>query len=52
MNSDVGYIVVALKSLAISLENKAKSDPLFEETKERQIRNLEKALQIMTVQRR
>lgn len=51
-NSDVGYIVVALRSLAVSLENKAESDPLFEETKARQIRNLEKALQIMTVQRR
>ena len=51
-NSDVGYIVVALRSLAVSLENKAESDPLFEETKARQIRNLETALQIMTVQRR
>lgn len=51
-NSDVGYIVVALRSLAVSLENKKESDPLIEETKARQIRYLEAALQIMTVQRR
>lgn len=49
-NCDVGYIVVALKSLAASLENKKESDPIQEFIKTIQIRDLEKAMNIMTIQ--
>lgn len=49
-NHDAGYIVIALRSLAIAIVNKSETDPEMEKLKRIQIEHLEKALNIMTIQ--
>lgn len=48
-NHDAGYIVIALRSLAITLENKSETDPEMEMLKRMQIQHLEKSIEIMAI---
>jgi hypothetical protein len=48
-NHDAGYIVIALRSLAIALENKSEADPEMEMLKRMQIKHLEKSIEIMAI---
>jgi len=51
-NHDAGYIVIALRSLAIALENKSEANPEMEMLKRMQIKHLEKSIEIMAINKR
>lgn len=48
-NHDTGYIVIALRSLAIALVNKSEANPEMEELKRMQIKHLEKTTSIESI---